>query len=76
MIASGVTSSLREFAKNVFDFYGLNFEDCVVTNDKFKRPSDLNYSALDPRAIQAQLGWSTNGGVSEIASRLCEDRLF
>ena len=76
VIASGVTSSLREFAKNVFDFYGLNFEDCVVTSDKFKRPSDLNYSALDPRAIQAQLGWSTIGGVSEIASRLCQDRLF
>ena len=62
VIASGVTSSLREFARHVFAFYDLDFESSVVINDKFKRPSDLIYSALDPRAIQTSLGWSTIGG--------------
>ena len=70
VIASGVTSSLREFARHVFAFYDLDFESSVVINDKFKRPSDLIYSALDPRAIQTSLGWTTIGGVSEIASSL------
>ena len=76
VIASGITSSLRVFAKEVFAYHGLDFGDCVVINDKFKRPSDLNYSALDPQAIQSVLGWSTIGGVAEIASRLCTVRLF
>ena len=42
------------------------------TSDKFKRPSDLNYSALDPSFKLNSDGQI--GGVSEIASRLCEDR--
>lgn len=76
VIASGVTSSLREFAQQVFTFYGLDFESNVQISDAFMRPSDLNYSALDPTAVKDDFGWSTIGGVHELASRLCSDQLF
>ena len=76
VIASGVTFSLREFAQQVFSYYGLDFESNVQIGKEFMRPSDLKYSALDPSAINVDLGWTTIGGAQELASRLCSDQLF
>ena len=76
VIASGITCSLREFAEQVFSFYGLDFEASVEISEAFMRPSDLQYSALDPTAIHEDLGWSTTGGAQDLAFRLCSDQLF
>lgn len=76
VVASGVTSSLREFAMNVFSFYDLDFNQYVKLDESFLRPSDLRYSSLDPSAIRAELGWSTLGSVKELAYKLCIEKLF
>ena len=76
VIASGITCSLREFSRHVFSYYGLDFESRLKISDALMRPSDLKYSALDPTAINLELGWSSAGGAQEIATRLCSDRLF
>lgn len=76
VIASGITCSLRDFAEQVFSFYGLDFEASVEISEALMRPSDLKYSALDPAAIHEDLGWSTTGGAQVLALRLCSDQLF
>lgn len=76
VVASGITSSLRQFAVNVFSFYNLDFDEYVELDESFLRPSDLRYSSLDPSAIRAELGWSTLGSVKELSHRLCTEKLF
>jgi len=72
LIASGVTTSLREFVRLAFVAAGLDVE----TDATFLRPSDLRYSAMDPSLIAADLGWKAQVSPAEIVQRMYEERLI
>lgn len=76
LIASGVTSSLREFVNQSFLIAGIDVQKHLIINDKFKRPLDLSFSALDPKKIKNELSWSSNITIKEIVKRMYEDSLF
>jgi GDPmannose 4,6-dehydratase len=76
IVATGVTSSLRDLAEEIFQFYDLSFSDLVKFDSSFVRPSDLRYSSLDSSAICKELGWSSIVNTKEIVRRLCTDQFF
>ena len=76
IVASGSTSSLREFADYVFSYYDLDFNRYFKLDSSLLRPSDLRYSSLDPSAIRTDLCWSTLAGVADIARKLCSEELL
>lgn len=75
LIASGQTTSLREFVRLAFAAAELESEPYVISDATFLRPSDLQYSAMDPSRIEADLGWKAQIALTEIVRRMYEDKL-
>jgi GDPmannose 4,6-dehydratase len=76
LIASGHTTSLREFVRLAFAAAELEAEPYLVSDATFLRPSDLKYSAMDPSLIEADLGWKATITPAVIVQRMYEDRLI
>jgi GDPmannose 4,6-dehydratase len=76
LIASGATTSLRQFVKSAFDVAELEMEDHLESLDTLKRPSDLCYSAMDPARIKQELGWSSTRPIREIVEKMYHEELF
>jgi GDPmannose 4,6-dehydratase len=75
LIASGQTISLREFASLAFGLAGLEPDEYLISDDTLFRPSDLEYSAMDPSLIWADLGWKAKVSPAEIVQRMYEGKL-
>jgi GDPmannose 4,6-dehydratase len=76
LIASGYTTSLRQFAHEAFAVAGLNLDDHLESVEALKRPADLTYSAMNPARIEEDLGWSSQRPVREIVEKMYEEMLF
>lgn len=76
LIASGKTTSLRNFVQIAFDVAGLEIGIHLETDDSFKRPADLSYSAIDPSRIERDLGWCSTRTTQEIVEKMYRDELF
>ena len=57
VIATGETHSVREFCELAFSELGLNWEDYVRVDTKFKRPSEVELLVGDPSKAKKKLGW-------------------
>lgn len=76
LIASGKTTSLREFVRSAFEALDLSMEDHIESVDKHRRPCDLDYSALDPSMIENDLGWKSRRPIQQIVEKMLGNSLF
>ena len=76
LIASGCTTSLRQFAQEAFAVAGLDLDNHLESVEALKRPADLAYSAMNPARIKAGLGWSSHRPIREIVEKMYEEMLF
>lgn len=76
IIASGRTTSLMNFANHAFRIAGLCINDHLESVEELKRPSDLDYSSLDPALIKKCLAWETSKSIEDIVRKMYEDELF
>ncbi len=75
LIASGHTTSLREFVRLAFEAAGLEASKYLISDTRLLRPNDLEYSSMDPSLIHADLGWKAQIMPDEIVQRMYEERL-
>jgi GDPmannose 4,6-dehydratase len=57
VVAIGETHSVRDFCEVAFSHVGLNWEDHVVTDEKFFRPAEVDLLVGDASKARAELGW-------------------
>jgi len=76
LIASGSTTSLRDFAQAAFATADLDPANHLESVEALKRPADLIYSAMDPARIEGELGWSSRRPVREIVEKMYRQDLF
>jgi len=57
VIGTGETHSVQEFAKMAFDCVNLNYEDYVVQDPCFLRPSEVDRLISNPAKARQKLGW-------------------
>jgi len=57
VVATGETHSVREFCEVAFAHVGLNWEDHVVSDERFFRPAEVDLLVGDPSRARAVLGW-------------------
>lgn len=70
VIATGETSSLREFTAEAFRCVGLDWRDHVVTEPSLLRPADLTASYANPLRAREKLGWSASSKMREVVSMM------
>jgi GDPmannose 4,6-dehydratase len=76
LIASGTTTSLRQFVQEAFTAAELDIAEHLESIEALKRPADLNFSAMDPTRIQTELGWSSKRPIQEIVEKMFRDVIF
>jgi len=57
VIGTGETHSVREFADLAFKCVGLNYEDYVVQDPRFLRPSEVDVLVSNPAKARQKLAW-------------------
>jgi GDPmannose 4,6-dehydratase len=72
VVASGETHSVREFCELAFAVAGLNWEDHVVVDDRFKRPADVDLLVGEPKRAIAELGWKREVDFPSLVTMMVE----
>jgi len=72
VIASGETSSVREFLELVFKKAGLSVEEHVVINEAFFRPMEVPKLWGDPTRAENELGWTRKMTLKTLAIEMYE----
>jgi GDPmannose 4,6-dehydratase len=57
VVGTGETHSVREFVEMAFKYVGLNYEDYVVQDPHFLRPSEVDALVSDPTKARQKIGW-------------------
>ncbi len=72
VIATGRTTSIREFCRIAFAHVGLNYEDHVVTDPKFLRPAEVDVLHGDATKARQALGWQPETSLEDMAAEMVE----
>ena len=57
VISTGRTQSVRRFCEIAFGRVGLDYQDYVVTDERFFRPAEVDLLVGDPAKAKQKLGW-------------------
>jgi GDPmannose 4,6-dehydratase len=57
VVATGVGATVRDFAEAAFEHVGLNYEDHVVVDKRYVRPTEVDALVGDPSKAEKILGW-------------------
>jgi GDPmannose 4,6-dehydratase len=73
VIATGKTTSLKDFIKITFDLLGLNWVDHVVIDEGLIRPTDISGGFANPEKAKRLLNWEAKIGIEGIIKFMLED---
>ena len=73
VIATGEAHSGREFAEVAFAQVGLNWQDYVVEDPRYMRPSEVDALIGDATKAKEKLGWEPKVRFAELVKRMVED---
>jgi GDPmannose 4,6-dehydratase len=63
---------VRDFAQAAFGHVGLNWEDHVVIDQKYVRPTEVDALIGDPSKTERELGWKAKTHWRELAEIMVE----
>ncbi len=72
VIASGTTHTLREFLDAAFRRVDLSWQDHVVSDPRFMRPSDIATLQGDTTAIRAAVGWEPTTDFNDLVTMMVD----
>jgi GDPmannose 4,6-dehydratase len=72
VIGTGKTHSVRQFCELAFNYVGLNYQDYVVQDPRFMRPSEVDRLIADPSKARQELGWSPRVGFNDLVEMMVE----
>lgn len=75
VIATGEAHSVRTFVEKVFDSLSLDWQDHVVIDPRYFRPTEVAYLLGDPTKAQVKLGWAPKVTIDGLVARMVEHDL-
>jgi GDPmannose 4,6-dehydratase len=72
VIATGKTTSLKDFIKITFNLLGLNWEDHVIVDEGLIRPTDISVGLANPEKAKRLLNWEAKIGIEEVIKLMLE----
>ena len=72
VIATGQTQSVKEFAKLAFEHVNLNWEEYVVTSEKYYRPNEVEHLLGDPSKAKNELGWTPKTSFEDLVKMMVD----
>lgn len=75
VIATGTSHSVADFCQRAFDEVGLNYRDYVVSDERFRRPAEVDQLVGNAAKAQATLGWTPEYTFDELVSEMVQSDL-
>jgi len=72
VVATGRTTTIREFCRMSFSHVGLNYEEFVKTSQTFMRPAEVDVLHGDSSKARQALGWSPAASLEDLAAEMVE----
>jgi GDPmannose 4,6-dehydratase len=72
VIATGVTTTVRDMCKIAFSHVGLTLEDHLVIDPDLFRPAEVDVLLGNPAKAKAKLGWATEVTLEEMIVEMVE----
>ncbi|MGQ3355561.1 MAG: GDP-mannose 4,6-dehydratase [Phreatobacter sp.] len=72
VIATGVTTSVRDFCRLAFAHVGLNYEDHVTVDPRFFRPAEVEVLLGNPDKAKAKLGWAATTTLQQLVAEMVD----
>jgi GDPmannose 4,6-dehydratase len=72
VIATGRTTSVREFCSSAFRCVGLNMEDHVQSDPRFLRPAEVDVLLGDASKAKQKLGWIATTTLDQLVAEMVE----
>jgi len=72
VIATGVTTTVRQMCELAFRHAGLNYEDYVKIDPAFFRPAEVDVLLGNPAKAKASLGWEPSTSLEELISMMVD----
>ncbi len=72
VVATGRTTSIREFCRVAFGHAGLNYEDHVVTRAELMRPAEVDFLLGNAGKARTRLGWEPNISLEDMVAEMVE----
>ena len=72
VIATGVTTTVREMCRIAFQHVGLDYNDHVVIDPKFFRPAEVELLLGNPAKAKRVLGWRARTGIDALIGMMVD----
>jgi GDPmannose 4,6-dehydratase len=72
VVATGRTTSIRDFCRLAFTHVGLNYEDHVVSCEDLLRPAEVDALRGDASKARNKLGWQPSVSLEELIAEMVE----
>ena len=72
VLATGEAHTVREFCQAAFGHVGLDYTDHGVVDDRFFRPSEVDYLLGDATKAHDLLGWKATTTFSELVAMMVD----
>ncbi len=76
VIATGVTTTVRDMCQLAFACVGLNYEERVVIDPQFFRPAEVDVLLGNPDKAGRQLGWKPGTSLDQLIGMMVEADLY
>jgi len=73
VIATGEAHSVKEFLEETFMYFDLDYRDYLKFDDKYFRPTEVNYLWGDSTKAQKRLGWKPKVTFNELVNIMAKD---
>lgn len=70
IIATGVTSSLKDFLKITFSCLDMDYEQYLVSKNSLLRPLDIKQTKCDVSDTRTKLGWEAKMSLEQVISEM------
>lgn len=72
VVATGITTTVRDMCEIAFRHVGLNYQDHVVIDEKFFRPAEVDLLLGNPAKARARLGWSPKTSLEQLITMMVD----
>ena len=72
VVATGLTTTVREMCRIAFAHVGLSYKDHVVIDPQFFRPAEVDVLLGNPAKAQRQLGWTAATSLEQLITMMVD----
>jgi GDPmannose 4,6-dehydratase len=72
VVATGRSTSVRDFCQLAFSFAGLDYRDHVVVREDLKRPAEVDFLRGDASKALRHLNWEPTVALEDLVAEMVE----